>query len=232
MTHLVFRDYLEAAVGLADALSSYKQTRASILAVSCAALPMARLIADMLGAQLRLAGMLAVRATASFQVAIASRRERAESSPPLGSPETKVGEAGMEDVQQALLAQAQAHLRRCGICSSAGLAQRTIIVLDDGSATPSTIEAALRMVRVYGPALLVYAAPVTTTETLARASGLADACIYLAAADSVNAVAAHFLEYPVVTDREAVRALFPKPMRWGDGDGTCARCLSLGTGKP
>lgn len=88
------------------------------------------------------------------------------------------------------------------------------------------------MVRVYGPALLMYAAPVTTTETLARASGLADACIYLAATDSVNAVAAHFLEYPVVTDRQAVRALFPNPMRWADGDGTCAGCLSLGTGKP
>ncbi len=135
-------------------------------------------------------------------------------------------------MQQVLQDQAQAHRRRCGICSSAGLARRTIIVLDDGSATPSTIEAALRMIRVYGPAGLVYAAPVTTLETVARASGLADACIYLVATESVNAIAAHFLEYPEVTDRQAVLALFPTQVRLGDGDGTCAGCLSLGRGQP
>lgn len=230
MTHLVFRDSLEAALGLADALEAYKQTRASVLTVSCASLPMGRLIADALGAQLRLAGLPAEWASASWHEVIPSRRERAESSMPFGSPEEAACEADLEDVQRAILAQAQAHRRRCGICSSAGLAQRTVIVLDDGSATPSAIASSLRMVRVYGPTLLVYAAPVTTMETLTQASVLADTCIYLAATDSVNAVAAHFLDYPVVTDRQAMRALFPTPMRWGEGDGTCPGCLSVGKG--
>lgn len=230
VTHLVFRDWVEAALGLADALSAYKRTRASLLAVSCTVLPMGRLIADSLGAQLRLAVIADVRVSASFHVAAAGRRARAEGSPSLDGPEANAFEAGHEYVQQSLLAQAQAYRGRCGICSSAGIEQRTIIVLDDGSATASTTEAALRMARMYGPALLVYAAPVTTKATLARASGLADVCIYLATTDSVNAVAAHFLEYPAVTDRQALHALFPKPMRWGDGDGTCAGCLSFGTG--
>ena len=62
VTHLVFRDWVEAALGLADALSAYKRTRASLLAVSCTVLPMGRLIADSLGAQLRLAVIADVRA--------------------------------------------------------------------------------------------------------------------------------------------------------------------------
>jgi len=100
VTHLVFRDSLEAALGLADALEAYKQTRASVLAVSCASLPMGRLIADALGAQLRVAGLPAEWASASWHEVIPSRRERAESSMPFGSPEEAACEADLEDPRQ------------------------------------------------------------------------------------------------------------------------------------
>lgn len=193
MASIVFRDRIEAALALGTALFTYRVKRACVLCVDCATLPTGRIVADMLGAQLRLVGV-----------------------------HSNVSTPG---TMQALLALAEQRRERCGTCSAAGIARRVVIVLDDGTTPPAVTESALRLVRDYHPARVVYAATVAVTTTLQRISSLADECVYLAATGSAGAVAANYLDYSIPTESEVLPALFPTPLRAGQGAGTCAECL-------
>jgi len=87
------------------------------------------------------------------------------------------------------------------------LRDRTVILLDDGLATGSTMLAALRAVRDLEPAKVVVAAPVGSKEACRRVKPEADDVVCLATPDRFLAVGEWYREFDQVTDAEVEKLL-------------------------
>lgn len=89
------------------------------------------------------------------------------------------------------------------------LAGATVVLVDDGVATGSTMLAAVEAVRMLRPASIVVAAPVISRDAIEVLERAADACVFLAAPEPFLGVAAWYRDFAQVTDdevRELLRA--------------------------
>jgi putative phosphoribosyl transferase len=86
------------------------------------------------------------------------------------------------------------------------LAGRTVVVVDDGIATGSTVVAATRVVRGLGAREVVLAVPVAPAEAIGQVGELADEVVCLHLPVHFSAVGQWFEDFRQVSDRE-VRAL-------------------------
>jgi putative phosphoribosyl transferase len=93
----------------------------------------------------------------------------------------------------------------------------TVIVVDDGIATGTTVRAALRALRRRGAARLVLAPPVAPHDTLMQLRHEVDRIICLAEPYPFRAIGLHYVDFHQLSDDEVIAAL-------GDGaSGTKAR---------
>ncbi|HWX36084.1 MAG TPA: phosphoribosyltransferase [Steroidobacteraceae bacterium] len=90
---------------------------------------------------------------------------------------------------------------------SSPLAGATVIVVDDGIATGSTVRAALRAVRKSGAAKIVLAVPVAPEDTLDELRGEVDEIVFLGSPSPFIAVGAHYAEFAQLTDADVVALL-------------------------
>ncbi len=86
------------------------------------------------------------------------------------------------------------------------IADRTIILIDDGLATGATMEAAIMALREHKPARIVVAAPVGAQETCARLANLADQVVCPLQPRAFAAVGYWYEDFDQTTDAE-VKAL-------------------------
>jgi predicted phosphoribosyltransferase len=86
---------------------------------------------------------------------------------------------------------------------------RTVILVDDGIATGSTIRAAARAIRAGGPARLVIAAPVGAPSVLASLAAEADEVVCPLRTEHLYAIGLWYDWFPQVSDDE-VRALLER----------------------
>lgn len=84
---------------------------------------------------------------------------------------------------------------------------RTVIVVDDGIATGSTMRASLLALRRRDPARLVVAVPVASKTACEEMRSLADEVICLIATDDLIAVGQWYRDFTQVPDREVVELL-------------------------
>ena len=89
----------------------------------------------------------------------------------------------------------------------ATLAGKTVIVVDDGIATGTTMRAALKALRRRQPAGLVLAVPVAPRETIDALRPDVDQIVCLAEPDPFYAVGAHYRDFHQVNDAEVLTAL-------------------------
>ena len=83
----------------------------------------------------------------------------------------------------------------------------TVIVVDDGMATGTTMRAALKALRRRRPAALVLAVPVAPRDTLEQLRGEVDQVVCLETPYPFFAVGEHYLRFPQVEDDEVIAAL-------------------------
>jgi putative phosphoribosyl transferase len=83
---------------------------------------------------------------------------------------------------------------------------RTIIVVDDGLATGSTMRAAVRALRESGPARIIVAVPVAAAETAHKLRTEADSVVALSEPADFRAVSMWYEDFSQTTDEE-VRGL-------------------------
>jgi putative phosphoribosyl transferase len=86
------------------------------------------------------------------------------------------------------------------------LRDRTLILVDDGLATGSTMRAAVQAVRAYGPAKVIVAVPVGAPSTCAEFTDIADEVVCARTPDPFAAVGLWYRDFSQTTDGE-VRTL-------------------------
>lgn len=84
---------------------------------------------------------------------------------------------------------------------------RTVIIVDDGLTTGSTMIAAARSVRSRGPEQLVLAVPVAPRATCDAMDAEADEVVCLRVPDSFIAIALHYRDFLPIQDRDMARLL-------------------------
>jgi putative phosphoribosyl transferase len=94
---------------------------------------------------------------------------------------------------------------------------RTVILVDDGLATGSTMEAAVQALGSLDPARLVVAVPVGASETCDRLARLVDELVCLDMPEPFRAVGMWYEEFDQTTDEE-VRTLLERPTVTGHDD--------------
>ncbi len=87
------------------------------------------------------------------------------------------------------------------------VAGATVIVVDDGIATGTTVRAALQALRRRHPARLVLAVPVAPADTLAQLGPEVDDIVCLAQPEPFNAIGQHYVDFAQLEDDEVVAAL-------------------------
>jgi putative phosphoribosyl transferase len=83
----------------------------------------------------------------------------------------------------------------------------TVIVVDDGIATGTTVRAALKALRRRHPARLVLAVPVAPSDTLAALRAEVDDIVCLAEPFPFHAIGLHYVDFHQVGDNEVLAAL-------------------------
>jgi putative phosphoribosyl transferase len=84
-----------------------------------------------------------------------------------------------------------------------------VLLVDDGLATGSTMEAAIRVLRQQKPARVIVAVPVGPRETCERLRAVADQVVCLFTPEPFEAVGAWYEEFMQTTDDEIMRLLGP-----------------------
>jgi len=87
------------------------------------------------------------------------------------------------------------------------VSSRTLLLVDDGLATGSTMEAAVIALRQQAPARVVVAVPVGARETCRRLHRIADQIVCLSSPEPFDAVGAWYEEFSQTTDEEVIRLL-------------------------
>lgn len=82
------------------------------------------------------------------------------------------------------------------------LTGKTVIVVDDGLATGSSMRAAVEAVRQNSPARVIVAVPVGSAQTCERLEYLADDVVCVLTPPDFHAVGAHYLDFRQTTDEE------------------------------
>jgi putative phosphoribosyl transferase len=101
------------------------------------------------------------------------------------------------------------------------LRDQTVVLVDDGLATGTTMRAAIVAVRAQRPAQLVVAVPVATAESLAALRPLVDALVWVIAPEPFEALGLWYEDFAPTTDAE-VCALLARSYAW-----SCAHRGSL-----
>jgi predicted phosphoribosyltransferase len=90
---------------------------------------------------------------------------------------------------------------------------KTVILVDDGLATGSTMRAAVSALRMLGPARIIAAVPVGSSAACAELGVHADECVCVSTPEPFRAVGAWYRDFTPTTDDEVSAWL----RRFGDG---------------
>jgi predicted phosphoribosyltransferase len=198
-----FRDRRHAALALAERLRPLGGERPVVLAIPRGGIPVAAVVADALGGELDLVLVHKLSSPENPEVAIGSVDE---SGAIALNEHGRYGVPGDWVRHEAAAQLSRLRARRHALDPEGTplrVAGRTVIVVDDGAATGSTMAAALRLVRCHAPRRLIAALPVAPTETIADLEWLADDVVGLATPPNFLAVAQFYDDFAEVSDQQA-----------------------------
>jgi putative phosphoribosyl transferase len=207
-----FADRTEAGRDLGRALLQLKlRPPIVVVALPRGGVPVGAAIARALGVPLGLILVRKIGAPYQPELAVAAV---AEGDPPEIVTDEEVQRASGVDasyVQKEAQRELQEIARRRHVYlqgrAAPAVAGHTVIVVDDGIATGSTMRAALRALRRQRPAALVLAVPVAPADTLFELSGEADRVVCLSQPSPFLAVGRHYVDFHQVDDDEVLAAL-------------------------
>jgi putative phosphoribosyl transferase len=208
----VFEDRAEAGRRLAEKLGAYRnRARAILLALPRGGVEVGLALHASLALPLDVLITRKLRAPENPEYALGALTETGyryinPDAAPLIS-----GTGGREYLERETAHQAREIERRKALYrNGAGLptlADRTVLVIDDGIATGSTAIAAVRGLRKLNPSEIVVASPVASTQALDTLGEEADRLVVVSIPDRFFSVGEHYSWFPQVTDSEVVACL-------------------------
>jgi predicted phosphoribosyltransferase len=201
-----FKNRDDAARQLAERLADCKGLNPLILGVPRGAVPMARIIADALGGDLDVVLVRKLRAPGQPELAIGAVDEAGMvlKGNYYGLASEKYLRDEIDTQLHVIRDRRHMYARAQKRVDPAG---RTVVIVDDGVATGSSMLAAIRSIRARKPRKLIVAIGVAPPETLTRIQAEADEVICLAAPEAFYAVGQFFEDFSEVTDANVVTAL-------------------------
>lgn len=204
----IFADRREAGRLLAERLKARALESPLVLALSRGGVPVAAEIAAALEAPLDVVLVRKIGAPGHAEFALAALVEDAE---PILVVNPDVPESYRDWIEAESARQAEEIARRRTLYRAdappAAVADRTIVVVDDGIATGASLQAALTALRRAGAAKLVAAIPVAPRESLEELAAFADEIVCLATPDPFFAVGLHYEDFAQTSDEEVTRLL-------------------------
>jgi putative phosphoribosyl transferase len=213
--HRRFRDRTEAGDVLGQALREYAgRPGVLVLGLARGGVPVAARVAKALGAPLDVAivrklGLpwqpeLAMGAIASGGVRVLNQEVLYE----LGVPPAVVDAVAARELAEL---ERREHVYREGR-PPADLAGRSVILVDDGLATGSSMESAIAALRRRRPAAMVVAVPVAPVSTCRRIAPMVDRLVCVQPARRFVGVGEWYEDFSPTTDEEVRRLLSPDPV--------------------
>jgi putative phosphoribosyl transferase len=210
-----FRDRTDAGQQLAEAVARLGLRDPLVLALPRGGVPVAVEVAGRLGAPLDLLLVRKIGAPQQPELAVAAV---ADGDPPVlvfddqtmslaGAPREWI-EARAREEQRENERRRRAYLHGR---PRPALQGRTVVLVDDGIATGTTVRAALKALRSSGTARLVLAVPVAPPDTLEALRPLVDDLVCLSQPPFFHAVGAHYRHFDQVSDEEVVAFLSRVP---------------------
>ena len=208
---MVFRDREDAGARLSEALAGYEGKDVVVLALPRGGVPVAAAVARRLSAPLDL--LLVRKIGVPWQPELAMGAI-VDGDPPIIVRNEGVISAGHipEDDFTRLAEQEKTELERRRQRYLAGrtladVAGKTVIVVDDGVATGSTMKAAVRGLRDREPAEIVVAVPVAPPETVAALEVEVDAVVCLEVPRDFIAIGQFYDDFRQLSDDEVTRLM-------------------------
>lgn len=209
-----FTDRADAGRRLAVRLTHLAFSDVVVLALPRGGVPVAREVAAVLNAPLGLLLVRKIGAPGQPELAIGAVVDNSPPKAVLNEDLVRRTGASQEYVDNRIKEEMQELERRRARYGSHVTAPdvkgRTVVVVDDGVATGSTLHAALQALRHAGAIRLVAAVPVIASEALNRLSQAADQWAYLLAPQHFQAVGNYYRDFAQVSDDEVIRLLSPR----------------------
>jgi len=208
-----FPDRVTAGRALAAQLGAYAGAQETIvLALPRGGVPVACEVARALGAPLDLALVRKLGVPGQRELAMGAI---AEGGVRVLNPEViRAFQIPPEVIDQVAAEESRELARRAqayrGVRPPPDLRGRTVILVDDGLATGTTMRAAITAARAQGAARVVVAAPVAAPETVADLRPTVDALVTLATPDPFGAIGLWYEDFSQLSD-DQVRALLISP---------------------
>jgi putative phosphoribosyl transferase len=206
---MIFEDRVDAGRRLAKALEEYRGRDLVILGVPRGGVVVADEVARALNAPLDIVVARKIPAPGNPELAIgAVAADGSDMIDPMARHYPGVTPEYLEGAKAEQIAEIQRRLQVYrGGRPAPDVAGKTVIVVDDGIATGSTVMASLRSLRNRGAAELILAVPVGPPSSVERLRGEADRVVVLETPEPFFAVGQWYQRFDQVTDEEVVEIL-------------------------
>jgi putative phosphoribosyl transferase len=209
--HFPYKDRRDAGRQLAAALQFLRPSAPLVLALPRGGVPVAFEVACALHAPLDVLLVRKIGAPLSSEVGIGAL---VDGDPPLRVMNQRLLDAVQPSAEYLALEErrqldliAQRRYAYCGDRKRMSVHGRTVLVVDDGIATGSSMQAALRGLTQEQPAQLLFAVPVGPPEVIVELQAQADDGICLLMPDDFRAVSLYFQNFEQTSDDEVIALL-------------------------
>lgn len=207
----VFADRIEAGRLLARAVLALEPVDPVVLALPRGGVPVAAEVANALQAPLDLLLVRKIGAPGHRELAVAAVADGPQEQIVIDTQTLQMSGASRAYVEcEAKEQWLEIARRRAAYLQgrpALPVEGRTVVVVDDGIATGTTVRAALQALRLRKPARLVLAIPVAPPQVVAALRAEVDDLVCLSRPSHFVAVGAHYADFHQVSDDEVIRIL-------------------------
>jgi putative phosphoribosyl transferase len=203
---MIFKSRESAARQLTERLQGYKHKQVIVAGIPRGAIPMAKIIADDLGAEL--SAVLVHKISAPFNVELAvgsvglsGHIHTLPFAAHYGIPFSYIETEAQEQMLALKIRQRKYGLREPDYKG------RTVIIVDDGIATGATTISAIHEVRSFSPQKIILATPVSSDEAAEELNGLVDEFVCLYIPEVMFSIGEFYESFPQVSDEEVISLL-------------------------
>ncbi|HET7524820.1 MAG TPA: phosphoribosyltransferase family protein [Burkholderiaceae bacterium] len=206
-----FADRTDAGRQLAQALVEMKLVDPVVLALPRGGVPVGVEVAAALHAPLDVVLVRKIGAPGHRELAVAAVAEGPDDDLVLDAETMAATGATRAYVEHEATRERAENARRraayLGGRAALPIEGKTVVVVDDGIATGTSVRAALQALRARRPARLVLAVPVAPPGAVAELEPLVDDLVCLSQPSYFYAVGAHYADFRQVSDDEVIAAL-------------------------